>query len=389
MQGDLMRAKSVLLLMLALGCGLVASIGITQVMAKRGSDDPASDGEKQQIFVALADIPTGDLITEEMIGLEEWPKDRVPEGALTKREDVEGRRPRSKVWKGEVILDNKLLAAGTMAGAAEEIPVGMRVISVTVDKESGISDLIRPGDRVDVLLYVKQTPGTFVETSVRTIFQDIKVFAVNDVYNIEATDGQSSINAKTVSLLVTPQQLEKFTLASELGQIRLALRSHEDKDRVDLAGAFPHELDEGEASDREMEELSQERPDTQVQGSQDLDNFLSMLNAKGAQASPPPATITPEIPAAPDTWTMQVLDGSDVREVVLQVADESPNGGDGKAESSGFNFWRMISPVRGDRVDTAPSKPDVVRPAQDGAEQPEEEQKEEEEPPPGEADLGD
>ena len=48
-----MRTKSVLLLMLALGCGLVASIGITQVMAKRSSGSPAATGETQSIFLAL------------------------------------------------------------------------------------------------------------------------------------------------------------------------------------------------------------------------------------------------------------------------------------------------------------------------------------------------
>ena len=40
-----MRAKSVFLLMLALGCGLVASIGITQVMAKRNVQPAANLSE--------------------------------------------------------------------------------------------------------------------------------------------------------------------------------------------------------------------------------------------------------------------------------------------------------------------------------------------------------
>jgi pilus assembly protein CpaB len=299
-----------------------------------------------------------------MIGVEEWPNDKVPEGALSKIEDVEGRRPKSKIWKGEVILDNKLLVAGMMAGAAEEIPLDMRVFSVTVDKESGISDLIWPGDRVDVLLYVRQTPGTFVETSVRTIFQDIKVFAVNDVYNIEATEGKGSINAKTVSLLVTPQQLEKFVLASELGQIRLALRSHEDKDRVDLAGAVPRDLDEGEASDRELEELARKRPGTEE--SDDLDGFLSLLSSQSSQASPPPKTPAAEIPDQRDVWTVQVLDGSDVREVVLEVVNESPKASGANTKSSGFNFWRMISPLRGGSLEAAPAEPDTDQAEEDG-----------------------
>jgi len=178
-----MRTKSVLLLMLALGCGLVASIGITQVMAKRSSGSPAATGETQSIFVALTEIPRGDLITAEMLKLEEWPSDKVPPGALTKIEDVEGRRPKSKVYAGSVLLDDQLLAKGlSNSGAPSQIPVGYRVVSVRVDDESGISNLIRPSDRVDVLLYMRRSPGAVAETSTRTILQDIQVFAVNDVF---------------------------------------------------------------------------------------------------------------------------------------------------------------------------------------------------------------
>ncbi|HUT88767.1 MAG TPA: Flp pilus assembly protein CpaB [Thermoguttaceae bacterium] len=352
-----MRAKSVLLLVLALGCGLVASIGITQVMAKRDSGAPASDGDTQQIFVALADIPTNDLITAEMLKLEEWPKDKVPEGALTKVEEVEGRRPRTKIWQGEVIMENKL-AVG-MVGAAEEIPVGLRVVSVTVTKESGISDLIRPGDRVDVLLYLKQCPGTVCETGVRTLFQDVKVFAINDVYNLEGTEGQNSINAKTVSLLVTPKQAEKFTLATELGDIRLTLRSHDDKDPVELVGTFAKELTEGEVSSRDREELERERPDTPP--SDDLDGFLTMLNSQGAQTVSPPA-----LPAEPNSWTIQLIQGSEVSEVVLEEMDESPKARGPNARPSGFNFWKAISPIRSGSLDVAPSEPDADDRAEDG-----------------------
>ncbi len=361
-----MRAKSVLLLVLALGCGLVASIGITQVMAKRDSNAPAPDADTQQIFVALADIATNDLITAEMLKLEEWPKDKVPEGALTKIEEVEGRRPKAKIWQGEVILENKLLVDG-LASASGDVPIGYRVVSVKVTNESGISNLIFPGDRVDVLLYLKQCPGTVCETGVRTVFQDIRVFAVNELYNLEGTEGQNSINAKTISLLVTPKQAEKFTLATELGEIRLTLRSHEDKEPVDLAGTFAKELTEGEVSNRDREELVQKRPNTPP--SDDLDGFLSMLNSQGS---------APALPVEPNSWTIQLIQGSEVSEVVLEEMGESPKARGANAGPSGFNFWRAISPIRSGSLDVAPSEPDADDWTEDGAEEEEDDAPDEE-----------
>ncbi len=375
-----MRAKSVLLLMVALGCGLVASIGITQVMANRNAAVPANEGDTKQIFVAMTDIATGDRINAEMLKLEEWPKDKVPEGALSDPEQVEGRRPKTKLWQGEVILENKLLTDGMLPGAAEEIPLGYRVVSVTVNEESGISDLIRPGDRVDVLLFTRECPGTFCETSVRTIFQDIKVFAVNDVFNLEETEGKTSIKARTVSLLVTPQQIEKFTLASELGEIRLTLRSHEDKDRVELAGATPRALDDTEASDRDAEELEQNRPE--ASGPDGMDDFLAMLESQKSQATALPV----ETPAPPDSWTVQVIRGGEVEDVVMELAHKTSTGNAPGGKSSGFSFWRMIAPGRSRSPVAAPAAspketgPQIGQPKPEP--EPEDDDAQEEEPPP-------
>ena len=232
------------LLMLALGCGLVASIGITQVMAKRNTESTGPVGETVPIFVAVKDITLGDALTAEMLKQEPWPKDKIPPGALSNIEDVEGRRTRQKLFAGEPILENKLLGKGASAqGASAVIPNGYRVVSVKVDSVSG-SGLILPGDRVDVLVYlVGNSQREIVETSTRTVLQDIKVFAVNDVVDLENKDSKDkSISAKTISLLVTPAQAAKVTLASEMGKIRLVMRGPEDNAHAEDASAKPEEL---------------------------------------------------------------------------------------------------------------------------------------------------
>jgi len=182
-----MRPKSIVLLMLALGCGLVAAIGINQVLASRDAQPVVPAGETEGIYVAAAEVDVWDQLDDATIKLEQWPKDRIPAGALRETDEVMGRRARTKLYAGEPILEAKLLAAGDQGtGPAGLIPKGYRAVSVRVDAVSGGSSLIRPSDRVDVLVHIKQSPSNGIaQTITRTILQDIKVFAVNDVFRVD------------------------------------------------------------------------------------------------------------------------------------------------------------------------------------------------------------
>ena len=113
-----MRSKSVLLLTLALGCGLVASIGISQVMERRNAQQ-SNAGETEPIFVALVDINPSDTITPQLIKLEEWPKGKIPAGAITKLEDIKGKRCRNKLYAGEPILAAKINGDGSSGARAD------------------------------------------------------------------------------------------------------------------------------------------------------------------------------------------------------------------------------------------------------------------------------
>ncbi len=323
-----MRAKSMALLMLALGCGLVASIGITQVMAKRNIEPSGPTAETVPIFVALKDIPLGEPLSASIVKQEPWPKDRVPPGALSNIGDVEGRRIRQRLFAGEPILENKLLTKGASAqGASAVIPIGYRVVSVQVDSVSG-SGLILPGDRVDVLVYlVNNTQHAITETSTRTVLQDVKVFAVNDVVDLDKDGKDKSIIAKTISLLVTPAQAAKVTLACEMGKIRLVMRGPEDNAHAEDASAKPEELLGRSAySDRNKEEADPKKTDNKSS----FIDLLSQIKAKAAVKQ------TPEPPAA-ITWTMRILQPNGINDVVLE-SDRVPAAGD-----SGSGHWRVSS----------------------------------------------
>jgi len=293
-----MRAKkSIALLGLALGCGLVASIGITQVLARRHSDT-ATPGEAETVFVAMQDIPLGDFLTSQVLRLEQWPKDKIPTGALSRIEDVEGRRARTRLYAGETILENKLFRKGDSSqGADILIPKGYRVVSVKVDLVSGAANMLLPGSRVDVMVFLTRCSQMDIpETTTRTILQDIKVFAVNDVVNLDAADKDShkSITAMTISLLVTPEQAAKLMLASEMGKIKLVMRSPEDDQQLGAAQARPNELfDRPLAGEREKETLV-EKP------------------APFLKPAPPN-------PAPPPTLPVGVLKADKLEDIVLQA----------------------------------------------------------------------
>ncbi|MHB1035536.1 MAG: Flp pilus assembly protein CpaB [Pirellulales bacterium] len=313
-----MRPKSLILLTLALGCGLVAAIGVNQLLqAYREPKPTVLTGESERIFVAMSDIGLGDPLTPQVLKVEEWPKDRVPSGAITKIEQVEGRRTRTRIFAGEPILEAKLLTKGASGqGATALIPKGYRVIAVKVDAVSGGGSMILPGDRVDVLVNLMATGRKDIpETMTRTVLQDIKVFAADANFSREpGNKGEMTIAAKTISLLVTPPQAELVNLASQMGEIRLVMRSPEDEGLVKTPGASVRELTGGaaEQGDRAKESLM-----ANAEKSADEKNLLEWLSSqkqKPGEALPPPITKS-------ELWTMRLVQGSKATE--MQFAEGS------------------------------------------------------------------
>lgn len=229
-----MRPKSMILIVIALGCGLVASIGISQVIDKRNQQAGPNKGETVKIFVAMVDVPIGEPLTAELVRLEEWPKDRVPEGSISLLEEIINRRPRTLLFAGEPIMEPKLISGNGLEGASERIPEGYRVSSVKVDLPASVSGLVLPGDRVDVVCYFRRSTDV-PQPIVKTILEQVTVFAVNEQTTREADRDVTVIHAKTVSLVLRPVDDNRLMLAGQLGHLQLSLRRAGD-DSTDSSG---------------------------------------------------------------------------------------------------------------------------------------------------------
>lgn len=223
-----MRSKSLVLLVLALGCGLVASIGITRAL-----DQPQAQvvvGETKEIFVASVEIRTGEPITPQLVKLENWPVDKIPEGAITELKDLEGRRAKQKLFANEPLITQKLLGKDDKEDVLGDLPPGMRAVAVKVDAVSGGAGLLKPGDYVDVIVHVNANAQAGITTSETVAPKDLKklkVFAVDSI-TTRGNDGEQTVVAKTISLIVTPAQAKLVTLSQHLGEIRLVGRNAKD-----------------------------------------------------------------------------------------------------------------------------------------------------------------
>jgi pilus assembly protein CpaB len=333
-----MRGKSLALLLLALGCGLIASIGVTQAISKR--DKPVSE-DVENVLVVVKNVPLGDLLNAEVLKEEAWPKGKVPVGALSKIEDVEGRRARTQLWAGELVLDNKLSRKGASnQGADALIPKGYRVVPVKVDAVSGGAGLLLPGNRVDVMVFLTQNPQwNIVETATRTVLQDIKVFAVNEVVSLQSPndkDPNKSTRADTVSLLVTPEQAAKLTLAASLGQIKLIMRGPEDDQDPGRSDATPAALFGAKDAGSRGRETLLDQSEKEMPGR----GFLEMLAGAKTKVGDTKTKPAEETPVAPTTvsWTIRMLQPGEVSDMVLEAdANEVAIAG----QSPGFSRWHV------------------------------------------------
>lgn len=178
-----------------------------------------------RVVVAARDIPLGavlapaDLTTMTIAG-------DAPKGAIVKQDDAVGRGAISEIYQGEPIMESRLAGSGAGGGLAPTIPKGMRACAVRVDEVVGVAGFVIPGTRVDVLASGMPPNATQGEASeeTQTILQDIQVLSAGTDIQKDAAGKPQQV--QVVSLLVTPEQAETLSLASNSSlKIQLALRN--------------------------------------------------------------------------------------------------------------------------------------------------------------------
>jgi pilus assembly protein CpaB len=229
--------------MLAVLFGLGAMMLTRQMLAP---GDPKRQEETQEVLVAARDFKEEERIKPEMTKVVRMAKSLVPPGSFSSIKDIEDRWVKTTMLEDDVILEKKLGTKGTPPGLVANIPKGMRAFAIDVTEQSGVSGFILPGHRVDVVRYEGNE-----KSPVRgeTILQNVLVLAAGQVFT---RPDEKSVQSRTVTLALTPDEVDILAAARAKGTLSLSLRGVDDHDLVARQkdkSAF--ELAEKEKADKE------------------------------------------------------------------------------------------------------------------------------------------
>lgn len=209
-----------------------------------------------EVSVVTASKDIGELEILDKTNLEvvkTMPKQFLQPGAAQKLEEVEGGLSIAPILKGEQITRSKVTMMGTRTGLARQVSVGKRAITVNASMTRAVSNLIKPGDRVDVISTIDYGKGDPDMVEVKTVLQDVLVlatgkFVTNTVPGIIERDPNrrdskaqkplplseyTTYNA--VTLEVDPFDAQKLIyLESRMNGVWLTLRHNDDNGREEL-----------------------------------------------------------------------------------------------------------------------------------------------------------
>ena len=183
----------------------------------------ASQPRATRVVVAARNLEIGTLIRDSDLTTGEW-VGAAPKGAFVAKDAVVGRGVVAQIYDGEPVLDNRLAAPGSGGGLAATIRPGMRACAVRVDDVVGVAGFVVAGMRVDVLVSGGGPGAASGEgPKVRTLLQNIAVLSAGT--NMQKDNEGKPVQVQVVNLLVTPEQAELLSLASNQSKIQLVLRN--------------------------------------------------------------------------------------------------------------------------------------------------------------------
>lgn len=180
------------------------------------------------VVVAQQPLQVGQRLDPNNLRLIDWPSDSPVPGMFTRIEDCAGRALITPVTENEPILESKLAPKEAGAGLPATIPVGMRALSVGVNDVVAVAGFVLPGTMVDVLVTGQVSGGGNIT---RTILEDVRVLAAGQ--RVEQDREGKPQTVAVMTLLVSPEDAVKLTMAATEGRIQLALRNTIDTKTID------------------------------------------------------------------------------------------------------------------------------------------------------------
>ncbi|HEV2198374.1 MAG TPA: Flp pilus assembly protein CpaB [Bryobacteraceae bacterium] len=300
-----MKQRFLVVVLFALAVSAVASVVLYRLISSQLSSNQAPPTTK--LVVAARNLNGGELIKDSDVKVADF-VGAPPPGAILKPEDAVNRGVVEQIYQGEVVLESRLAAKGAGAGLAAIIPQGMRAVAVRMNDVAGISGFATPGQHVDVLIAGNPPGGNpALGTVTKTLLQNIEILSAGQSIQKDAEGKPVSVGV--INLLVTPEQAEIMSLASNEARIQLVLRNPTDREETKPPGTAMAYLFKGGAAPPDKSGTAPAR--------------AAVKRAPPPPPPPPPAAAPPKPPPPPPPITVEVFHGSRKTESKFQAEDGS------------------------------------------------------------------
>ncbi len=216
----------------------------------------ATGGRPVELLALRRDAEIGEPVTEQMLVVRTLPEAYVEDRHVHASDlsQVLGVKVSVNLQANETLLWTDLTTSTReLVTLSSRVPKGMRAMTISRTESDAFSGLLRPGDRVDVLI-TRTKPGVEPRVVTVPLLQNLLVLAVGD--SVKAAHEPDPMGSRGgVSLLLTMDQAALLAQAQRDGVLRLALRNGDDLEVSESLG----ETDDSDVLEQEKRARRQRR----------------------------------------------------------------------------------------------------------------------------------
>lgn len=223
--------------------GAIALGGIAFVLSNKAINSRITEIEEEaargktmvRVVVANRALGAGELIDSSVVSVREIPLEFVNKTTIVpdNYEMVDGQALQVDVQRGEPLLTSYTASRGGEVFAAA-IKTGRRALTLEVDEINSISGMLRPGDRIDLLLTARPpeaSPGGSAGREITfPMLSNVEVLATGQAQKARPAAGAAAANGFShITLDVTPEESTRIIVAKAAGKLTAVLRSPDDR----------------------------------------------------------------------------------------------------------------------------------------------------------------
>jgi pilus assembly protein CpaB len=178
------------------------------------------------VVVAARDLARNEAVTGEKFQKREFPAEFLPSAAIRPEHFAQyiGSRLAAPLKRGDPLQNDQLESASNVFSSTLEN--GNRALTTEVDEVNSISGMLRPSDRVDLMVTARGS-GTGAKETTFTLLSNVEVLATGQSTRKREGNAQARTYT-TITLSVSPENAQRIVVAKNSGKLTAVLRNPDD-----------------------------------------------------------------------------------------------------------------------------------------------------------------